>query len=163
MATGSDVTPEAAPTWNDGRNIRPSEVFWSEVTLWNDTRRSLRGFPWMRCAHCSISALVGPFHRKWRHQASRDPGSYNLIIFYELALSLVFCPFHAILFSWGVPSIIIFLTKVCCFRICSRCCVVLEVVYHVRVAFLLYFQRSFNVLFINCSFFAIFCSWTFYL
>jgi hypothetical protein len=30
---------------------------------------------------------------------------------------------------------------------------VLQVVYHVRIAFLLYFQRSFSVLFINCSFF----------
>jgi hypothetical protein len=32
--------------------------------------------------------------------------SYNLIIFYKLALSLVICPFPAILFSWRAPSII---------------------------------------------------------
>ena len=51
---------------------------------------------------------------------SRTSGSYNLIIFYELALSLVICPFPTVLFSWGAPSIITFLTKVCCFRICSR-------------------------------------------
>jgi hypothetical protein len=94
-------------------------------------------FPWRggvrACAtgSCAISTLLWPFHRKWRHQTSRDPecfhwkspvcacaigsalgvlsrtsGSYNLIIFYELALSLVICPFPAILFSWGVPSII---------------------------------------------------------
>jgi hypothetical protein len=31
---------------------------------------------------------------------------YSLIIFYELALSLVVCPFPAILNSWGAPSII---------------------------------------------------------
>ena len=37
---------------------------------------------------------------------SRTSGSYSLIIFYELALSLVICPFPAILNSWGVPSII---------------------------------------------------------
>ena len=37
---------------------------------------------------------------------SRTSGSYNLIIFYELALSLVFCPFPAILFSWGALSMI---------------------------------------------------------
>jgi hypothetical protein len=42
-----------------------------------------------------------------------------------------------------------YISYVCCFRIC---CVVLQVVYHVRVACLFYFQRSFNVLFINCSF-----------
>ena len=35
-------------------------------------------------------------------------------------LFLVICPFPAILFSWGMPSIITFLTKVCCLRICSR-------------------------------------------
>ena len=51
---------------------------------------------------------------------SRTSGPYNLIIFYELALSLVICPFPTVLFSWGAPSIITFLTKVCCFRICSR-------------------------------------------
>jgi len=33
-------------------------------------------------------------------------GSYSFIIVYELALSLVICPFPAILFSWGAPSII---------------------------------------------------------
>jgi hypothetical protein len=37
---------------------------------------------------------------------SRSSGSYNLIIFYDLTLSLVICPFPAILFSWGAPSII---------------------------------------------------------
>ena len=37
---------------------------------------------------------------------SRTSGSYSLIIFYELALSLVICPFPAILFSWRAPSII---------------------------------------------------------
>ena len=37
---------------------------------------------------------------------SRTAGSYNLIIFYELALSLVICPFPPILFSWVAPSII---------------------------------------------------------
>ena len=86
------------------------------------------------------------FDRKWRYETSYDPAelplenmgahmrdrkcpwvwsylfskSYNLIILYELTLSLVICPFTAILFSWGAPSIITFLTKVCCFRICSR-------------------------------------------
>ena len=56
---------------------------------------------------------------------SRTFGSYNLIIFYELALSLASCPFPALLFSWGAPSII---TQPFfgCFRICSRCCVILQ-------------------------------------
>ena len=105
--------------------------------------------------NCTISALVGPLHRKWRNQVSsvglplelevtwpegplwkvlsRTSASYNLIIFYEIAFSLVICPFPAILFSLGAPSIITFLTKVSSFRICSRCCVVIQVVYHVRV------------------------------
>ena len=124
----------------------------------------------------TISAIVGPFHRKWRHQTSPDPlgatlgrvvcthaepeavqypikrfpkgfrwkiwehactiasaicvlsrtsGSYNLIIFYELALSLVICPFPAILFSLGAPSIIA-QPFFWCFRMCSWCCVVLQ-------------------------------------
>ena len=87
-----------------------------------------RGFHWedgvRACAigSCEISALVGPFHRKWRHQTTPEGGSprtvshvigsglgvwsylfsksYNIIIFYELALSLVICPFPVILFSW---------------------------------------------------------------
>jgi hypothetical protein len=62
-------------------------------------------------SHVTGSALV---------VLSRTSGSYNLIIFYKLALSLVICTFPAILCSWGAPSIITFLTKVCCFRICSR-------------------------------------------
>jgi hypothetical protein len=36
-----------------------------------------------------------------------------------LALSLVILLFPANLFSWGVLSIITFLTKACCFRICN--------------------------------------------
>jgi hypothetical protein len=39
-----------------------------------------------------------------------------------------------------VPSIITFLTKVCCFRIC---CVVLQVVYHVHVGFSVIFSEIF--------------------
>jgi hypothetical protein len=37
---------------------------------------------------------------------SRTSGSYSLIIFYELALSLIICPFPAILFTLRAPSII---------------------------------------------------------
>jgi hypothetical protein len=124
-----------------------------------------RGFPWVcTCAtgSCTISALVGTFHWKWRHQTSPEgiplegcvhaqpevvqypikrhkegfprkiceracvigsalgvlsmtSGSYYRF----LALSLVICPFPTILFSWGVLSIITFLTKACCFRICN--------------------------------------------
>ena len=141
-----------------------------------------------RCAcvtgSCAISAIVGPLHRKWRHQSHpkgflgrvracatgscaisdlTSPVALPLEVTWSevpLGCSLgrprpiivllpfpwLSTPFPAILLA---PSIITFLTKVCCFRIC---CVVLQVVYHVRVAFLLYFQRSFNVLFINCSF-----------
>jgi hypothetical protein len=103
------------------------------------------------------------FHRKLRNILSdvtcrAPPGSQVSALgvlsrtsasFYRfLAFSLVICRFPRH-FSCGAPSIITFLTTVCCFRIC---CVVLQVVYHLYVAFLLYFQRSFNVLFINCSF-----------
>jgi hypothetical protein len=43
--------------------------------------------------------------RKCHWVLSRTSVSYNLIIFCELALSLVFCPFPALLCSWGAPSI----------------------------------------------------------
>ena len=77
------------------------------MTLRSVTRRASPGTG----SHVTGSALV---------VLSRTSGSYNLIIFYKLALSLVICTFPAILCSWGAPSIITFLTKVCCFRICSR-------------------------------------------
>ena len=58
------------------RNIHHSGAFWPEVTLWNVTRcdrrsRDPEGSGRERaCATGSsaISALVGPFHRKWHHQ-----------------------------------------------------------------------------------------------
>jgi hypothetical protein len=37
---------------------------------------------------------------------SKKKAPEPVAIFYELALSLVICPFPAILFSWGAPSII---------------------------------------------------------
>ena len=58
------------------RNICPSGAFWLEVTLWNVTRSDQKspegGGRVCACAtgSCTISALVGPFHRKWRHQTS---------------------------------------------------------------------------------------------
>ena len=84
-------------------------------------KRHPQSFPWKiwERAYAIESAL---------RVLSRTFGSYNLIIFCELALSLVFCPFPALLFSWGSPSII---TQPFfgCFRICSRCCVVLQGVF----------------------------------
>ena len=56
-------------------------------------------FPWRGGVRaCVIGSALGVL--------SRTSGSYNLIIFYELVLSLVICPFPAILFLWGAPSII---------------------------------------------------------
>jgi hypothetical protein len=120
--------------------------FLPEVTASNITwprRGSLGSVHACVTGSCAISALVGPFHRKWRSSnvtrgASPGTGSHVIgsalgvlsrtsasMIVYELTLSLVICPFPAILCSWGAPSIITFLTKVCCFRIC---CVVLQAV-----------------------------------
>ena len=118
--TGSDgikhhVTPKGIP-WKcvrmrnrKLRNIRPSGAFSPKVTSSNVTRRASPGTG----SHVIGSALG---------VLSRTSAS---MIVYELTLSLVICPFSAILFSWGAPSIITFLTKVCCFRIC---CVVLQAV-----------------------------------
>ena len=62
-------------------------------------KRLPSGFPWKIWERaCGTGSVLGVL--------SRTTGSYNLIIFYELALSLVICPFPAILFSWGAPSII---------------------------------------------------------
>ena len=159
--TEGHVTPKgslkgcthAQPPVSRLRNIHYSGAFSLEMTSSNVTTK---GFTW-ECADMR--------NRKLRNKRSNiscraSPGSHvigsALVVFSRtsasyyrfLALSLVICPFlrH---FYWGAPSIITFFTNVCCFRIC---CVVHQVVYHVHVAFLLYFQRSFNVLFINCSF-----------
>jgi hypothetical protein len=109
------VTPQGIP-WKCARmrnrklrNIRPSGAFSPKVTSSNVTRRASPGTG----SHVIGSALG---------VLSRTSAS---MIVYELTLSLVICPFPAILFSWGAPSIITFLTKVCCFRIC---CVVLQAV-----------------------------------
>jgi hypothetical protein len=48
------------------RNIRPSGAFWPEMTSSNWVTWPHRG----SLGSCAISALVGPFHRKWRHQTS---------------------------------------------------------------------------------------------
>jgi hypothetical protein len=56
-------------------------------------------FPWKIWERaCATGSSLGVL--------SRTPGSYNHIIFYELALSLVIYPFSVILFSWVAPSII---------------------------------------------------------
>jgi len=103
---------------------RPEVAWLPDVTSVTWPRR---GFPWnggVRACNRKLRNIrpSGHFHRKWRHQTSPEGGSpgtgshvigsalgvwsylfsksYNLIIFYELALSLVICPFSAILFSW---------------------------------------------------------------
>ena len=69
------------------RNICPIGAFSPEITSSNVTRRDSHG------SHVIGSALG---------VISRTSASYNRF----LAHSLVICPFPAILFSWGAPSII---------------------------------------------------------
>ena len=75
--------------------------------------------------------LVRPFDRKlatgnafprfflssstkcWLGVFSTTSASYNLIIFYELALLLVICPFPAILFSYIIVCIYIYIYMLC--------------------------------------------------
>ena len=54
-------------------NIRPSGAFSSQVTSSNVTSKGVPLGELCPCAtkSCAISALLSPFHRKWRHQASR--------------------------------------------------------------------------------------------
>ena len=87
---------------------------------------------------CTIESAIGVL--------SRTSGSYNLIIFYELALSLVFCPFPALLFSWGAPSII---TQPF-FRVFSDmfevlCSTPRSVFYHVRILTVVFLLNSLRV------------------
>jgi hypothetical protein len=77
MTTGSDVT-ECYVTlkglsWKGVRNIRPSGVFSPEMTSSNVTHRASPGTG----SHVTGSALI---------VLSRTSASYNLIIFYELAV-----------------------------------------------------------------------------
>ena len=83
-----------------------------------------KGFPWKgrvrayatrSCAISDQTSTIGLTlenmgarmrDRKFPGVLSMTSGSYSFIIVYELALSLVICPFPAILFSWGAPSII---------------------------------------------------------
>ena len=98
--------------------VDPPEVTWPEVA-WPE--EALFGSTIYACTtgSCAISALVRPFDRKlatgsafprfflssstkcWLGMFSTTSTSYNLIIFYELALLLVICPFPAILF-WNI-------------------------------------------------------------
>ena len=87
------VTPNGFP-WKGARmrnrklrNICPIVAFSPEITSSNVTRRDSHG-------SYVIGSALGVI--------SRTSASYNRF----LALSLVICPFPAILFSWGAPSII---------------------------------------------------------
>ena len=91
--TKGHVTPNGFP-WKGARmrnrklrNICPIGAFSPEITSSNVSRRDSHG------SHVIGSALV---------VISRTSASYNRC----LALSLIICPFPAILFSWGAPSII---------------------------------------------------------
>ena len=144
----------------------PSGAFSLEVTSSNVTwlqRGSLGKVRTCATGSCAIFALVGPFDRKWRHQTS--PVGLQLEnmrarmrdrkcpwgALYDIRV-LLSSPFTGYLpLSRHSISIITFLTKVCCFRIC---CVVLQVVHHVHAAFLLYIQRSWR--FLIPSFFSVF-------
>jgi len=59
------------------RKWRDRKWPWPEVTLTGShvTESAPTGNMLCACAtgSCAISALVGPFHRKWRHKSSRDP------------------------------------------------------------------------------------------
>ena len=132
------------------RNLHYSGTFSLERTSSNVTTK---GFPW---------ECVRMRRRKLRNMRSNicyraSPGSHvigsALGVFSRtsasyLSFSSPFTGYLALSHHKG-SAFNNYTTKVCCFRIC---CVVHQVVYHVRVAFLLYFQRSFNVLFINYSF-----------
>ena len=139
------------------------EVTWPWVT-WH-RRGSLRRLRECATRSCAIFALEGLFHRKWRRRTSPVRLPLELEVtrsevplgcslgrphpkvacLLEVYLSLVICPFPAILFSRGAPSIITFLTTVCCFRICSRCCVVLQVVYEVRILTVVFLLNNLRV------------------
>ena len=124
------------------------------------------GFHWVcACAtgSCAISTLMGHFDRKWRYetsprsdQRSRGPlrGSLgwaarmrdrkclwdvlcDVCVYHFLAL-IIICPFPAILLA---PSIMVFTYGY-----------VLQVVYHVLIPFLLYFQRSWRFLIPSSNF-----------
>ena len=133
--------------------------------------------------NCAISALVGPFHRKWCHQTSprRDflgwgarihnrklrnirsnvtrrssPGSHvigsALGVFSRTSASYLS---FSNPFTGYLPLSRHFISAfnngfhLWCFR---TCCVVVQVVYHVRVALLLYFQRSWRFLIPSSNF-----------
>ena len=132
------------------------------------------GAPFSQVCVCAtrsfpISALVEHFHRKWRHQPWMGGvcacATWSCIIF-RSEVSLGCClgrprptssmatgtspltGYLPLLFSYNI----IYFNNgfhLRCFRIC---CVVLQVVYHVRVAFLLYFQRSWRFLIPSSNF-----------
>ena len=115
---------------------------------WRDRRsHDPEVVPLEGCAHLQPEVahyppLVGPFPLENIRARMRDRKcprvvSRTLASYYPFpALSLIICPFPAILFSSRAPSIITFLTKVCCFRIC---CVVLQAVQGVSAFSLWYF------------------------
>ena len=106
MATGYDVT-ECHVTRRGSlegyAHVHPEVAQyppqWGLFTGNDVIKRHPQGFPWKIWEReCATGSVIGVL--------SRTSASYNLIICYELALSLVICPFPAILCSWGAPSII---------------------------------------------------------
>ena len=156
MATGSDQRSR------DPEGVSLGEVrAWATLVVPFDRRWRYETSPvvtehvttegsslWERaCAtgSCARSALMGTFDRKCplgcslgrpRPMSSMATGTSPFTGY----LSLLFS-YNIIYFNNGF--------HLRCFRIC---CVVLQVVYHVRVAFLLYFQRSWRFLIPSSNF-----------
>jgi hypothetical protein len=135
-------------------NVRSNGAFWPEVTLWNITRSDRRSrdpeggsLGWgarMRNRKLRNIRLIGPFHRKCplrcslgrpRPVSSMATGTSPFTGYLPLSRHFISA------FNNGF--------QLRYFRIC---CVVLQVVYHVRVAFLLYFQRSWRFLIPSSNF-----------
>jgi hypothetical protein len=111
------------------------EIIWPEMTLSSVTRRASPG------SHVTRNTMGCSLERPCLSFSTSFTGYFTVILMRSTFNN--------------------YISYVCCFQIC---CVVLQAVYHVCVAFFfLYFQRSLNVLFINCSFLQYFFSWTFYL
>ena len=135
-------------------NIRPSGFPWRgwDARMRNLNSRNIHSEVPLGCSlwrprpilvFLALSLVICPFpailssiltflakicHHHHHHQPLQDD---RVLLSFFLAHSII-CLFPPI--AWGAPSIITFLTKVCCFRIC---CVVLQVVYRVLTVWVL--------------------------
>jgi hypothetical protein len=170
MATGCDV-PEGVP-WKGAhmrnrklRNIRPSGAFWPEMTSSNVTNRPSPGtgshvsalgvLSRTSASYLSFSSPFTGYLALSHHKGSAFNNYTTKVCCFRICSVLLQVVYHVRVLTVGVLNNLRVKWMKCYIWLPNRRSPGHEILGPKWVsffAFLLYFQRSFNVLFINCSF-----------